>query len=166
MAEIIARFADGRLLVQEDRLVESDTISGGFATLRIGHVKTIEKVLSIDAQISGYPDQKVAVELKDVLISGDILRPQLRRCDLGVPTLTGAVTITSSELVKLWTMSGIQGVFSGGPATVTLTGPVGSGNLSLGYLSGVTSGRGYYETLASGAFVSGRLRIIANVIGF
>jgi len=155
MAEIIARFADGRLLVQEDRLVESDTMSGGYTTLRIGHVKTIEKVLSIDAQISGYPDQKVAVELKDVLISGDILRPQLRRSDLGVPTLTGLVSGVA-------TASGFQAI----SGYVTLTGPIGSGALSLGYLSGVTSGRGYYETLASGAFVSGKLRIIANVIGF
>ena len=164
MAEIIARFADGRLLVQEDRLVETDTISGGYATLRVGHVKTIEKVLSIDAQISGFPDQKVAAELKDVLISGDILRVQLRRCDLGVPTLTGALILASGVLSGV--ASGLQGGLSGIPGSVTLTGPIGSGNLSLGYLSGVTSGRGYYETLISGAFVSGRLRILANVIGF
>ncbi|MDO9580597.1 MAG: hypothetical protein Q7J06_08525 [Bacteroidales bacterium] len=164
MAEIIARFADGRLLIQEDRLVETDTTSGGYATLRIGHVTTIEKVLSIDAQISGYPGQKLATGLKDVLISGDILRVQLRRCDLGVPTLTGAFVLASGLLSGV--ASGIQGPLSGIPGAVTLTGPIGSGTAALAYLSGVTSGRGYYATLASGALVSGMLRILANVIGY
>lgn len=166
MAEIIARFADGRFLVQEDRLVETATISGGYCTLRIGHVKTVEKVLSIDAQISGYPDQKVATELKDVLISGDILRVQLRRSDLGVTVLTGAVTATSANLANYVIGSGIQGFLSGLASAVTLTGPIGSGGSALAYLSGVTSGTGYYEPVVSGALVSGKLRVLANVIGF
>jgi len=164
MAEIVARFADGRLLVQEDRLAQTDTVSGGYAQLRVGHVKTIEKVLSIDCQISGYPEMKLAAELKDILISGDILRVQLRRCDMGVPTLTGALILASGVLSGV--ASGLQGGLSGVVGSVTLTGPIGSGNLSLSYLSGVTSGRGYYETVISGAFVSGRLRILANVIGY
>ena len=164
MSEIVGRFADGKLLVQEDRLVETDTISGGYATLRVGNVKTIEKVLSIDAQISGYPEMKLATDLRDVLISGDILRVQLRRCDMGVPTLTGAFILASGVLSGV--ASGLQGGLSGIAGSVTLTGPIGSGNLALSYLSGVTSGRGYYETVISGAFVSGRLRILANVIGY
>ncbi|GAH36936.1 unnamed protein product [marine sediment metagenome] len=109
MAEIIARFADGRLLVQENRLVHSDTISGGYTFVRIGHVRTVEEVLSIDAQISGSPGQKVATELKDVAISGDMLRVQLRRSDLGVPTLTGAIAVASGLLSGLG--SGIMGPF-------------------------------------------------------
>ncbi len=164
MAEIVARFADGRLLVQEDRAVQTDTISGGYANLRVGHVRTIERVLSIDASISGYPDRKLGVELRDVLISGDILKPQLRRVDLGSPVLTGSLTIASGLLSGI--ASGIQGPLSGLPATVSMVGPIGSGTASLNQLSGITSGIGYYEPVTSGRPVSGVLRILANVIGY
>ena len=164
MAEIIARFADGRLLVQEDRAVQTETVSGGYCTLRVGHVRTIEKVLSIDAEISGYPNQKVATELRDVVVSGDILRVQLRRADLGLPVMTGSLTIGSGLLSGL--LSGFQGPFSGAPSLVTLTGPIGSGTAALNQLSGITSGIGNYEPVTSGRPVSGKLRVLANVIGY
>jgi len=153
MAEIIARFADGRLLVQEDKDAEDYVRSGGYLPFRVAHVRTVQKVLSVDAHISGSPGDKVAVPLKDVLISGDTLWLQLRRCDLGSPTFTGIV-------------SGLQaasGIVSG---IVTLDGPIGSGTAALGLLSGITSGRGFYESLTSGRPVSGQLQIVANVIGF
>lgn len=164
MAEIVARFADGRLLVQEDRAVQTDTTSGGYATLRIGHVKTVERVLSIDAQVSGYRDQKVATEIRDVLISGDTLIVQLRRCDLGLPVLTGTVSgklVSGLVLSGDWGLSGL--ILSG---SITVAGPIGSGTAALNQLSGITSGRGYYEPLLSGVSVSGVLQIMANVIGF
>ncbi len=163
MAEIVARFADGRLLVQEDRAVQTDTISGGYANLRVGHVRTIEKVLSIDAAISGYPSQKLGVELRDVLISGDILKPQLRRVDLGSPTLPTTLVIASGLLSGFRAvLSGIQ-VFSSGILESKI---IGSGTASLNQLSGITSGIGYYEPVTSGRPVSGVLRILANVIGY
>ncbi|GAI36268.1 unnamed protein product, partial [marine sediment metagenome] len=81
MAEIIARYADGRLLVQEDRLMENQYISGG-VPVRIGLVKTVEKVLSIDTKLSGYPGQNVAAPLNEVLVSGDTIIPILRRHDV------------------------------------------------------------------------------------
>jgi len=80
MAEIVARFADGRLLVQEDKAIETDYASGGIP-FRIGLVRTVEKVLSIDAQLSGYPAFKFGVPLKEVLISGNTIIPRLRRAD-------------------------------------------------------------------------------------
>ena len=89
MAEIIARFSDGRLLVQEDKLIESNYISGG-VPFRIGLVRTVEKVLSIDAELSGYSIFKFATPLKEVLISGDTIIPILRRADfLGHDSLSG-----------------------------------------------------------------------------
>jgi len=164
MAEIVARFADGRLLVQEDRVVQTDTISSGYATVRIGYVRTVEKVLSIDGQISGYPDEKIAIELRDVQISGNTLQMQLRRSDLGVPTLTGTMVVASGLLSGV--ASGVMGplVLSGG--TITFDSAIGSGALALAHLSGITSGLGYKAILTSGRPVSGQLRILANVIGF
>ena len=149
MGEIIARFADGRLLVQEDKAAEIGTISGGHLFFRVAHIGTIERVLSIDASMSGRPDEKVAIELRDVAISGDTLRLQLRRRDLGQ-------TILASSLV--FNQSGVQGPWSGFA--------LGRGTLALGRLSGVTSGLNWYDPVASSVFVSGILRIVANVIGF
>jgi len=164
MAEIIARFADGRLLVQEDRAVRTDTVSGGYCTLRVGNIGTIERVLSINAAISGYPDEKLATELRDVVVSGDILRVPLRRLDLGTPVMTGSLTVASGLLSGL--ASGIQGPLSGLPNTVSMVGPVGSGTAALGMLSAITSGIGNYELVTSGRPVSGVLKILANVIGY
>ncbi|GAI78123.1 unnamed protein product, partial [marine sediment metagenome] len=80
MAEIIARFADGCLLVQEEKAIESHYASGGIP-FRIGLVKTVVKVLSIDAHLSGYPEFRFAAPLKEVLVSGDTIIPILRRAD-------------------------------------------------------------------------------------
>lgn len=82
MADIIATFSDGRLLVQEDRAVDTDTISGGYVTLRIGGVRKIEKLVALGAAyVSGRIDDKLATDIKDTLVSGDTLRVQLRRLD-------------------------------------------------------------------------------------
>jgi len=163
MAEIVARFADGRLLVQEDKAVRTDTVSGGYCTLRIGNIGTIERVLSIDAEISGYPNQKLGTELRDVVVSGDILRVPLRRVDLGSPTLPTTLVIASSLLSGFRAvLSGIQ-VFASGELQSKI---IFSGTAALGMLSGITSGIGNYEPVTSGRPVSGVLRILANVIGY
>jgi len=167
MAEIIARFADGRLLVQEDKAVETGTISGGYMSFRVAHVRTIEKVLSIDAAMSGHPDEKIATELRDVAISGDLLRVQLRRADLGVPVMARTLIMTSANISGFTRviLSGLQGFTSGFPIFDTQAN-FGSGTASLSRLSGVTSGLGYYDTVCSTALVSGILKIVANVIGY
>jgi len=81
MAEIIARFADGRLLVQEEKTLASHYTSGGMA-IRIGHLKTVEKVLSIEAYMSGQPQYSVAAPLKEAKTSGDTVVFTLRRSDM------------------------------------------------------------------------------------
>ena len=145
MGEIIARFADGRLLVQEDKALEEGTINtSGQARFRIGNLKTVEKVLSIDASISGYPNLKVATDLRDITVSGDALIIQLRRADFGY--------ISSGMF---------SGVMSG-----LLPPDFGVAAEALSYLSGLTSGIGYHEPICSTALVSGILKILANVIGY
>jgi len=129
MAKIIARFADGRLLVHEDRVLDTQYVSGG-VPVRIGLVRTVEKVLSIDTKISGYPGQNVAASLNEVTISDDTITPILRRSDL--PTVSGCVA---------------------------------SGLAAPGVLSGITSGLDFGQQLTSG-LTSGKLAILANVIGF
>jgi hypothetical protein len=132
MAEIIAQFADGRLLVQENRAIETHYVSGGVA-VRIGHVKTVEKVVSLQAYLSGYPQFQFAAPLNEVLVSGDTIIPILRRADL-------------------------YGLTSGIDAM--------SGYATVGVLSGViASGTAYMGLIASG-FSSGKIKILANVIGF
>jgi len=81
MAEIIARFADGRLLVQEERVMGQEIASGG-VPIRIGLVKTVTKVLSLDAYLSGSPCERIATPLNEVKTSGDTIIPILRRADL------------------------------------------------------------------------------------
>jgi len=135
MAEIIARFSDGRLLVQEDKAIETDYASGGIP-FRIPLVRTVEKVLSIDAQLSGYPQFKFAVPLKEVLVSGDTIIPILRRADfLGETSLSGNLLDSGK-------------------------------GYSVGVLSGIViSGTKWGEELTS-SLSSGQINIVANVIGY
>lgn len=163
MGEIVAKFADGRYLVQEDKALDTDYVSGGVA-FRIGLVHTVEKVLSIDAHMSGYPSEKVAVPLREVKVSGDTILPILRRADIGSPVMTGlfsGLATSGLQASGVWGFSGFA--YSG---IITLTGPIGSGTAALSVLSGVTSGLAKDGQLTSGKLVSGRLLITANVIGF
>lgn len=140
MAEIVARFADGKLLVHEERVMAGQIGSGGFTSgypgTRIGLINVVEKVLSVDTKLSGYPDLHVAAPLNEVTIgSGDLdcIKVVLRRADFG-------------------------GIISGEP--------VASGYASEGALSGlVASGLAFGGRLLSGA-TSGKLTIIANIIGY
>jgi len=135
MAEIVARFADGRLLVQEDKAIETDYASGGIP-FRIGLVRTVERVLSIDAQLSGYPEFPIAVPLKEVLISGNTIIPILRRADfLGQDSLSGLYT------------------------------KIHSGYASRGVLSGIVQSGSAYGSELTSSLSSGRINIVANVIG-
>ena len=125
MAEIIARFADGRLLVQEEKAIETDYASGGIP-FRIPLVKTVEKVLSIDAHLSGYPNLKFAAPLKEVLVSGDTIIPILRRADLyGLQSGVIATSGYASEGV----LSGV--VISGTPYMEQLASSLSSGIINI-----------------------------------
>lgn len=137
MGDIIARFADGRLLVQEDKAAETNAYTSGLGLpFRIGHIKTVEKVLSVGAHMSGAPGAAgmVATPLREVAISGDTIFVVMRRIDIPQFLSSFASGITDTRAYSA--------------------------------LSGITSGRGYLEEIASGLLVSGRMKVIANVIGF
>lgn len=130
MAEIIARFADGRLLVQEEKAMEERYVSGG-VPFRIGLVKTVEKVISIDTSISGYLGENVAAPLNEVLISGDTIIPILRRSDM--PMASG------------YPMSGLTAIFalSGTTSGLDFGEQLASGSLSSGLITILANVIGY-----------------------
>jgi len=103
MSEIIARFVDGRLLVREERCIESHYHSGGIP-FRIGYLRQVESVVSLEAQLSGRPDYKFGTSLKECLISGNTIRPILRRIDFIGLTSGGQIL---SSIASIGTASGV-----------------------------------------------------------
>jgi hypothetical protein len=147
MAEIIARFADGRLLVQEDKLCESRYCGSG-VPVRIGHLRVIEKVLSLTTNYEKYglitPLQEAWV---GYAISGGPWsgQPQERADTL-------MVVMRRGDVEGMGVVSGLL-VVSGGAAK--------------GLMSGITSGLSYMGELASGLIaISGAVKVQANVIGY
>ncbi|MDO9333431.1 MAG: hypothetical protein Q7T57_02775 [Dehalococcoidales bacterium] len=140
--------------MQESRTV--DTIyCGSGVPVRIGNVKTIEKVISLTTD---YERQGLVTPLAEAwvgyAISGgpwsgqsqerpDHLMVVMRRGDLPVGTF-------------------LSGTLSGGGVGVSL-----SGALAQGLMSGITSGLAWMGELLSGvALVSGKVTVVANVIAF
>ncbi|MFH1484817.1 MAG: hypothetical protein ABIH46_01995 [Chloroflexota bacterium] len=155
MAEIIATFADGRFLVEENRLVEQ-TYMGSGIPVRIGHVSVVEKVLAIRANgplqsggrswgdgVEGLITHidEVAVGTPNAAVSGskaerpDHIRVIMRRGDTGQAPVSG-----------LWgqTVSGSASIISG--------------------FCPVLSGLGWRQEIRSGAPISGLVRVRATVI--
>jgi len=168
MADIVARFADGRLLVQEEKLLEDGLYTSAQGVpFRIGHVRAVEKILSLEAFISGYGDAgRVLAPLKEATVSGDTVMLILRRTDIGAATMTGLFSgqLGSGYLSGLALISGTRAVNLSG--YITLAGPLGSGTAALGMLSGVTSGLAQYGQIVSGVLISGKLNVIANVVAY
>lgn len=150
MAEIIATFSDGRLLVQESKNLESRYMGSGIP-FRIGHVKTVERVLSID---NSYAQYGLVTALAEVGIGGieatvsgspaerkDSLRIIIRQADIGVgkdPALASG-------------KAGIMGASGATPMT--------------GIMSSLASGVGWMGEILSGCIgTSGMVKITANVI--
>lgn len=143
MAEIIARFADGRLLVQEERTVGAAYAASG-VFVRVGHVKKVERVLSVDTD---YVDDGLLTPVREARPSIDGVYVMMRRGDINIPT-----TLTSANRI----ISGFQGTL--GLALV-------SGAAALGVMSGLTSGLAWKGEIVSGnALVSG-VKVFLNVIG-
>jgi len=167
MADIVARFADGRLLVQEEKLLEDGLYTSAQGVpFRIGHVRAVEKILSLEAFISGYGDAgRVLAPLKEATVSGDTVMLILRRTDIGVPVMTGIASGIMTSAVISGLISGDNRAFALS-GYITLTGPLGSGTAALGMLSAVTSGLAQYGQIVSGTLISGKLNVIANVVGF
>jgi hypothetical protein len=139
---IIARYADGRLLVQQSTVCTKGydyTLKSGNnftalgAAIRVQHVKTVEKVISVDNNISGY-GEKLQTNLNEVSISGDIVYVKMRRGDMGV--------------------IGASGFFV-------------SGGAGVGGTAAITSGLGWLQELISGTIgISGVVTVTATVIGY
>ena len=144
MGDIIARYADGRLLVQQSTVCTKGydyTLKSGNnftalgAAIRVQNVKTIEKVLSVDNLISGY-NERLVTQLQDVSISGDVIYVKMLRGDVG-------------------------GSASG------YTYPLSSGGAGVGGTASITSGLGWMQELISGnVYISGKVTVVANVIGY
>ncbi|MDD4984406.1 MAG: hypothetical protein PHQ43_01255 [Dehalococcoidales bacterium] len=118
-SDIVARFADGRLLVQESQTAQSNYTSGGL-WVRVANVQTVERVLSIN---NDYEQYGLKTDLGDVAISGDKVKVMMRRGDLS-QVISGASFLSGYQVPGY--MSGIAV----------------SGNPYLGEIySGVISGR-------------------------
>jgi len=158
MAEIIATFADGRFLVEENRLVEQ-TYMGSGIPVRIGHVNIVEKVLAIRADgplqsggkswgdgVEGLITHidEVAVGTPNAAVSGskaerpDHIRVIMRRGDVG--------------------QGKDPGIWSG-----SILGVSGSASIISGFCP-VLSGLGWRQEILSGAPISGLVRVRATVI--
>lgn len=157
MGEIVATFADGRLLVEETRLVEQRYMGSGIP-VRIGGVAVVERVLAVRAEgplrSGGAPYSvdggiitnldEVAVGTPNAAVSGskaerpDHIRVIMRRGDVG------------------------QGL---DPALIsgTARGMSGSASIISAYCP-AWSGLGWRDELLSGAPISGLVRVRATVI--
>jgi hypothetical protein len=144
MVTILARFADGRLLVQQSTVCTKAydyTLKSGSnftalgAAIRVQNVKTIDKVISVDNIISGY-NENLITNLNEVSVSGDIIYVKMRRGDVGL-------------------------------AASGYTYALASGGAGIGGTAGITSGRGFMSELISGnVAISGVVTVIASVIAY
>lgn len=144
MSEIIARFADGRLLVQESRKVEYRYCGSG-VPVRIGHVRAIESVLSLTTDYDKYG---LVTPLSEAWVG--------YRISGGV--WSGAPQEKADHLMVVMRRGDIAILASGVPV---------SGTASPGMMSGITSGLGYLTELVSGNVgTSGIVTVKANIIGY
>ena len=114
MTTSIFKFESGRLLVHEERTCETAYLASG-QSLRIGGVRTIEKVLSVDTD---YSKLGLVTDLEEVLISGNKLQIPMRRGDVG-PVTSGTWVFGSG--------AGAYGLLSGLTSGLAWLGPLVSG---------------------------------------
>lgn len=101
MADLITTFQDGRLLVSESRKCESNyTVSG--EPVRVGQIRKIDKVLSIDTDHSQYG---LLTPLNEVRTSGNQVFVVMRRGDVG-DFMSGQYPLSGREAFDY--MSGIS----------------------------------------------------------
>jgi len=90
MADLICAFQDGKLLVYDSVLMDTGYIGSG-APVKIGELRKIDKVLSLDTDYSRYG---LVTRLEECRTSGNYLFVVMRRGDLA------AMPITSSSVVS------------------------------------------------------------------
>lgn len=141
MTTTIYKFEQGRLLVNEVRRVDSSYRLSG-VPIRIGGIRTIDKVLSVDTD---YERHGLVTPLSEVKTSGSEIFVVMRRGDLGTAVTSG---LTSGTIPR-----GLSGM------------------AALGLMSSITSGLDWLSELTSGATsgvrrISGQITVTANVIGY
>jgi len=90
MADLISTFQDGKLLMYDSVTVDTWYIGSG-VPVKIGELRKIDKVLSLDTDYSRYG---LITRLEECRTSGNYLFVVMRRGDLG------AMPITSSSVVS------------------------------------------------------------------
>jgi len=142
----IYKFEQGRLIVHEERLMESSYRASG-VPVRIGQVRAIEQVLSVDTDYSQYG---LVTPLNEVRTSGHEIFVVMRRGDMG--------DVATSGLTSGLVVGGNVGL---------------SGMAAMGLMSGITSGAAWLGEVAHGrgalsgiSAMSGVVTVIANVIGY
>ena len=91
MATSIYKFENGRLLVHEQTLLRGNYVGSGVPH-RIGHVRNVEKVLSVDTDYAKYG---VLSPLSEVKVSNDNVFVVMRRADGGIGLTSGSAMGTS-----------------------------------------------------------------------
>jgi len=120
---------EGRLLVNEATALKANYPAGSGIAFRIGQVRQVEKVLSID---NNYAIYGLITPLNEVRISNNEIFVVMRGMSVGL-----------------------------GTSGVALSGAAG-----LGLASGIVSGLAWMGELRSGAPISGKITVTANVIGY
>jgi len=107
MTTTIYKFEQGRLLVKESRVLETQYRVSGIP-VRIGHIREVEEVISIDNSYSRYG---LVTPLSEVRISGADIFVVMRRGELG-----GEATLLSGEGVSGSLSLGLMSSISSGLA--------------------------------------------------
>ena len=119
MTTTIYKWPNGRLLVHEERTAESSYLASG-QQLRVGLIRKIEKVLSVDTD---YSKLGLVTNLEEVLVSGNTLQIPMRRGDQGVPLPLSGLAVSGSAAL---------GLMSGLTSGLAWLGPLVSGALTSG----------------------------------
>ena len=138
-SHIVARFADGKMLVQEEKLV-AQLVYGTGMEVRMGFVGTIDKVLSVTTDVERYG---VMTPLAMVSASLDTVKIRAFRGDFGAIN-AAAVAETGSGNNHVLPFSGVASLYTA---------------------SGLISGLLWYQEMLSGCSVSGLVRVTVNAIG-
>lgn len=134
---IIARFADGKMLIQETQLANQQTPYGVGIKVRMGHVGHITKVLSVTTDLERFGAVTPLALISSAL---DVVTVRMFRGDFAA---MNAQTSMGSGLVNTF-----------------------SGCAALNTVSGFLSGLLWCGEVLSGTPVSGLVTVTVNAIGY
>jgi len=152
---ILARFVDGKLLIQESKLAVGTGDSGVYSEgvhVRVGHVSKIDKVISVGNSLAKL-GLNSPLDQAGPMSGLDTVVVKLFRADAGAGNVAGGVSGAP------YTSGLIMMVLSAIPYSM-------SGNAALGLLSGITSGLAFGSELRSGTPISGLLTMTVNAIAY